>query len=164
MGPRGHRGDHVHEDTIFMRKLLTSLLNKLGTKWLPWWLSWWRICLQCRRPRFNPWVGNISWNNPLQYSCLENPIDRGAYGPWGHKELDATEWLTLSGQNKAPGRQLVGFWFGPLSQVSAASPHWLSSWVPSQPLILLGRTEKWLKTPWLSTWGYSKVTFPGVGR
>ena len=24
--------------------------------------------------------------NPLQYSCLENPMDRGAWqGPWGHK-------------------------------------------------------------------------------
>ena len=31
--------------------------------------------------------------NPLQYSCLENPMDRGAWwnGLWGHKELDITE-------------------------------------------------------------------------
>ena len=29
--------------------------------------------------------------NPLQYSCLENFMDRGAYSPWGHKELDTTE-------------------------------------------------------------------------
>ena len=33
--------------------------------------------------------------NPLQYSCLENSIDRGAwvggYSLWGHKELDMTE-------------------------------------------------------------------------
>ena len=27
--------------------------------------------------------------NPLQYSCLENPMDR----PWGCKELDTTERL-----------------------------------------------------------------------
>ena len=31
--------------------------------------------------------------NPLQYSCLENFMYRGAwratYNPWGHKELDA---------------------------------------------------------------------------
>ena len=27
--------------------------------------------------------------NPLQYSCLENPVDRGAvtYSPWGHKRV-----------------------------------------------------------------------------
>ena len=33
--------------------------------------------------------------NPLQYSCLENPMDRRAwptaYSPWGRKELDTTE-------------------------------------------------------------------------
>ena len=29
--------------------------------------------------------------NPLQYSCLENPMDKGSWGPWGHKELDMTE-------------------------------------------------------------------------
>ena len=32
--------------------------------------------------------------NPLQYSCLENPMDRGAWavhGPWGHRESDMTE-------------------------------------------------------------------------
>ena len=31
--------------------------------------------------------------NPLQYSCLRNPMDRGACwtSPWGCKELDVTE-------------------------------------------------------------------------
>ena len=32
--------------------------------------------------------------NPLQYSCLENPMNRGvwqAYNPWGHEESDMTE-------------------------------------------------------------------------
>ena len=35
---------------------------------------------------------------PLQYSCLENSIDRGAWRatciPWGHKGSDTTEQLT----------------------------------------------------------------------
>ena len=31
--------------------------------------------------------------NPLQYSCLENPMDREAWCPWGRKELDTTERL-----------------------------------------------------------------------
>ena len=30
----------------------------------------------------------------LQYSCLENPRDRG-YSPWGHKEVDTAEEKTL---------------------------------------------------------------------
>ena len=28
--------------------------------------------------------------NPLQYSCLENPMDREAYSSQGHKESEAT--------------------------------------------------------------------------
>ncbi|KAB0343265.1 hypothetical protein FD754_020191, partial [Muntiacus muntjak] len=41
------------------------------------------ICLKCRRPEFNPWVGKIPWGrkwHPLQCSCLGNPMDRGAGG------------------------------------------------------------------------------------
>ena len=30
-------------------------------------------------------------SNPFQYSCLENPKDRGTYRPWSHKESDVTE-------------------------------------------------------------------------
>ena len=42
----------------------------------------------------SPGEGN---GNLLQYSCLDNSIDRGAgggYSPWGLKESDMTEWLT----------------------------------------------------------------------
>ena len=38
--------------------------------------------LQFRRTGFNPWVGKIPGEgngNPLQYSCLENSMDRGAW-------------------------------------------------------------------------------------
>ena len=36
--------------------------------------------------------------NPLQYSCLENSMARGAWwAPWGHKESDSTERLTFQG-------------------------------------------------------------------
>ena len=37
----------------------------------------------------SPGVGN---GNPLQYSCLENPMDRGlvGYSPGDHKESDTT--------------------------------------------------------------------------
>ena len=38
-----------------------------------------KICLQCTRPRFDPWVGKTPGKgngNPLQCSCLENFMDR----------------------------------------------------------------------------------------
>ena len=42
----------------------------------PWWLSDKELACQCRRCRFNPWVGKVPSrrnDNPLQYSCLEIP-------------------------------------------------------------------------------------------
>ena len=48
------------------------------------------------------WVGKIPWRtvcHPLQYSCLENPHGQrslAGYSPWGCKEPDTTELLTLS--------------------------------------------------------------------
>ena len=41
--------------------------------------------------------------NPLQYSCLGSPVDRGALAgssPWGHKELDATEHTGTHSTNR----------------------------------------------------------------
>ena len=46
--------------------------------------QWSRICLQCRRCRFDPWVKEIPGEgngNPLWYSCHKNPMDREACGP-----------------------------------------------------------------------------------
>ena len=44
-------------------------------------------------------------NNPLQDSCLENPVGRGrslaGYSPWGRKRVYMTERLTL-----APSKEL----------------------------------------------------------
>ena len=51
----------------------------------PYWLSGKEPACQCRRhkrDRFDPWIGKIPWRRawqPLQYSCLENPMDRGAW-------------------------------------------------------------------------------------
>ena len=36
--------------------------------------------------------------NPLHYSCLGNPMDRGPWwgsSPWSHKESDTTEQLSM---------------------------------------------------------------------
>ena len=59
-------------------------------------LSWERIHLQCRRPGFNPWVGKIPWTRKrLQTSVFWPGEFHRLYSPWGHKEADATEQLSL---------------------------------------------------------------------
>ena len=47
--------------------------------------------------RFDPWVGKIPWRKKLQYPCLGNPIQRSLvdYTPWGHKESDTSEQLSM---------------------------------------------------------------------
>ena len=63
---------------------------------LPWWLSSKESTCQFRKPGFDPWVGKIPWRrkgNPLQCSCLENPMDRGAW------------WATVHGVTKSQTRQ-----------------------------------------------------------
>ena len=45
-----------------------------------------------------PWLGRSPGEgngNPLKYSCLEETVEPGGYCPWGCKELDMTERLTL---------------------------------------------------------------------
>ena len=97
--------------------------------WLSWWLRWQRIHLHCRRPRFDPWLvlgrslgeGN---SNPLQYSCLENPMDIGAW------------WTTIHGVIKSQT------WILSLSiQQMLALVTWLQGW-----LLLLWHGTNWL--PW----------------
>ena len=42
-------------------------------------------------------ASGVEIGNPLQYSCLENPMDRGAWWATAHgvaKELDVTEHAT----------------------------------------------------------------------
>ena len=57
---------------------------------LPKWLSGKESTWQCRKLWFDPWVLKIPGEgnaNTLQYSCLRNPMDRGAwqaiYSTWG---------------------------------------------------------------------------------
>ena len=57
-------------------------------------------CLQCRRPKFDPWVKKIPGEgngNPLQYSCLENSMDRGACQATVHGVTKS--WTRLSDEH-----------------------------------------------------------------
>ena len=64
----------------------------------PWWLSS-RVCLQCGRPRFNPWVKKIPWRRKWQPTPVFLPgkslgwRSLVGYSPWGCKESDTDEWL-----------------------------------------------------------------------
>ena len=64
--------------------------------WLPKCLRGKEFACHCRRRRFDPWVrrspgeGN---GNPLQYSCLGNPMDREAWWATVHGVMKSQTWL-----------------------------------------------------------------------
>ena len=57
----------------------------------PWWLRWSRICLQCRRPGFNPWCRKTPWRR----EWLPTPVflhgefheqkNLVGHSPWGRR-------------------------------------------------------------------------------
>ena len=63
--------------------------------------------LQCRRPRFNPWIGKILWRRECQTTPVFLPGEfRGqrslaGYGPWGCKECEVKSALGSITTNKA---------------------------------------------------------------
>ena len=81
----------------FLRCICLSFIwRDIQINVLPWWLRWERTYLQCRR-----WGSNPGWGrspreengNPLQYSCLENSMDTGAWLTAAHG-LQSQTWLS----------------------------------------------------------------------
>ena len=64
--------------------------------WLPWWLSK-EICLYCRRPRSDSWVGKIPWRSKWQPTWV--------FLPW---EIPWTEDFPCRGGLQSMGLQRVG--------------------------------------------------------
>ena len=78
-----------HKSATIQSCSLLTINNGLG---LFWWLSDKESACQCRRPGFDSWVGRSPGEgngNPLQHSCLGNPMDRGAW------------WATVHGVAKS---------------------------------------------------------------
>ena len=72
--------------------MLPCIITNLHSKGLPLWLSWLRIYLQCGRPEFDPWVGEIPWRREkLSTSVFWLGEFQGLYSPWGRKESDMTK-------------------------------------------------------------------------
>ena len=96
---------------------LRYCFNVAFTQWqLPWWLRRLSICLQCRRPWFNPWVGKIFWRRKWQPTPVLLPgkshgrRSMVGYSPWGRKESDTTEWLHFHFLSGFTGQCLEILW------------------------------------------------------
>ena len=76
--------------------LMLLLIRK---HWLPWCLRGLSVCLQCRRPGFDPWVGKIPWRRRWQPTPVFLPGESHGqrslvgYSLRDRKESDTTERL-----------------------------------------------------------------------
>ena len=83
---------------IFCFKFSIFILPYTG---LPRWFSGKQSACQCRRHRFNSWIRKIPWRRKGQPTPVflpgKSPGQRSLadYSPWGHKESDTTERLSM---------------------------------------------------------------------
>ena len=84
--------------TIFLKVFLSPSKGNLGSLVA----QMVKNSLQCRRPGFDSLVGRITWRREWQPTPVFLPGKSHGqrslmgFSPWGPKELDMTEWLTLS--------------------------------------------------------------------
>ena len=80
---------------------LSAHLRTISNLEQPHTFLWYRICLQCRRPGFDPWVRKIPWRREWQPAPVFLPGEFHGqrslvgYSPWGCKESDMTGRLML---------------------------------------------------------------------
>ena len=77
----------------------------------PRWRSGKECTCQCRRCRFNPWVGKIPWRREWQPTPVFLPGEchgqrsMVGYSPWGYKESDMTEQVTHTSNWQHSGKE-----------------------------------------------------------
>ena len=113
--------------------------SDLAAAWLPSFMGWdsgKESACQCRDMGSIPGLGRspgVGNGTPLQCSCLENSMDRGAlraHSPWGCKELDMTERLNWTELSMQPCKHLM-------AQLYSISQHnlvpWMTAGTPKRP-------------------------------
>ena len=145
---------------------------------LPWWLRCWRICLQCGRTGFNPWVGKILWRREWLPTPVFLPGEFHGEGSLvgysrGHKELDMTEQLTHYTKKLFTGvwnsNVMVSPWFllakSDWSNSQGVLSTWSLQWPPAQSChIQLPPVTALLQNyVWLPTASRDELGLPGHG-
>ena len=85
----------------FSISISSLILLTYSNKWVSQVAQWQRLCLQCRKHKFDPWVGKIPWSSKWQLTLVFLPgkfhgeRSLAVCSPWGHKESDMTEQLSM---------------------------------------------------------------------
>ena len=110
---------------------------------LPCWLRRSRICLQCRRPGFKPWVRKIPWRREWQPTPVFLPGEfpgqrKMGYSSWSRKvtKLCLTLWDPMD--CSPPGSSIYGISQAKILEWVAISFSGGSSWPRDQTCTLCG--------------------------
>ena len=136
---------------------------------LLWWLRWWRICLQCGRLGFDPWIRKIPGEGngyPLWYSCLKNSMDKGACWTTVHGVPKSWTWVTntntflvlVTESRSRPDWDQVSYLRTGEGQAVGGMLYWrsrLTNWEPFVILHLVYLVLFWELFRELSVWFYS---------
>ena len=91
------RVQSVHGIAKSRTRLSDFTFTFMNANGLPKWLSGKEPACQFRRHKFSPWSGRSPERgngNPLQYSCLGNPRDRGARWATVHRVIKSQKQLS----------------------------------------------------------------------
>ena len=90
----------MHHPRVYDRFIFEDQnVIKLG---LLWWLSGKESTCQCRRWRFDPWVGKLPWRRRWQHTRVFLPGESHGRGVWqatGHRVTKESEWLDNNSNN-----------------------------------------------------------------
>ena len=122
--------------TIFKRwkkPKCPSTDERIKKMWLiyrrPWQLSWYRICLQCKKPRFDSWVWKIPWRKDR----LHIPVFLGFLGKSHGKESTCS--VGVLGSIRGLGRSPRGGHSKPFQNYCLENPHGQRSLVGYSPWV-----------------------------
>ena len=145
-----------------------------------------KICLQCRRPRFNSWVGKIPWSRKWQPTrngsyLLNAPLKNKYWHYWAHHKIKITLdhlWLRIKNYTYLKKVKYLPGFHG--STEKAMAPHsstlaWKIPWMKepgrlqSMGSLRVGydwATSLWLFTfmHWRRKWQPSPVFFHGESQ
>ena len=113
------------------------------------------ICLQCRRPGFDPWVRKIPWKRKWQPTPVLLPgkshgrMSLVSCSPWGHKELDTTEWLHF---HKAIKNKSFGSSLHPPTSSKTAPNHNVVTYLAINPAMSMQLRSNLPHIIWLALW------------
>ena len=149
------------------------LVSKSGCQGLPRWLGGKEsayLCRRCRRHGFNPWVGKIPWRRAWQPTPVflsgrsHGPRSLAGCSPWGRKELDTTEGLSLWTRSGCIGLWAPEDYILPsVMDPSALCPlcgqrqvhiPWVNQWINEQWVQRPSRAKSnaTLSAAWISWW------------